>query len=162
MADLGNFNANEVEPAEEFHAIPAGKYQAVITESEMRETKNRDGEYLLLVFELIEGEYRGRKVFARLNLANKNPDAVRIARQELSAICRAVGVMNPRDSVELHNLPLTITVRVRKSQDGEEMNEVYGRGYAVRSSGSFSAQSKNPEKSVSNASGQESAPWKKR
>ena len=162
MADLGNFNANEVEPAEEFHAIPAGKYQAVITESERKETRNRDGEYLLLVFEIIEGEYRGRKVFARFNLWNKNPDAVRIASQELSAICHAVSVMNPKNSVELHNLPLTITVRVRKSPDGEETNEVYGRGYAVRSSGSFSAQSKNPEKSVSHASGQESAPWKKR
>ena len=161
MADLGNFNANEVEPAEEFHAIPAGKYQAVITESERKETRNRDGEYLLLVFEIIEGEYRGRKVFARFNLWNKNPDAVRIASQELSAICHAVSVMNPKNSVELHNLPLTITVRVRKSPDGE-MNEVYGRGYAVRSSGSFSAQSKNPGGNGSNASDQESAPWKKR
>ena len=35
-------------------------------------------------------------------------DLVKIARGELSAICRAVGVMQPRDSVELHNVPLEI------------------------------------------------------
>ena len=34
--------------------------------------------------------------------------AVKIARAELSAICRAVGVMAPNDSVELHDLPLVM------------------------------------------------------
>lgn len=33
-----NFNANEVEPSIGFDAIPAGKYQAVITDSEMKDT----------------------------------------------------------------------------------------------------------------------------
>ena len=43
MANLGGFNANNVEPAMEFEAIPAGKYGAVITNSEMKETKARVG-----------------------------------------------------------------------------------------------------------------------
>jgi hypothetical protein len=50
---------------------------------------------------------------------------VQIARAELSAICRAVGVMAPKDSVELHNLPVTVHVRCKKRQDtGEIGNEV--------------------------------------
>jgi hypothetical protein len=50
---------------------------------------------------------------------------VQIARGELSAICRAVGVMAPKDSAELHNLPLTITVKQKKRDDTQEMaNEV--------------------------------------
>lgn len=109
-----NFNANEVEPSTGYDPIPAGKYQAVITESEMKPTKTGNGQYLQLEFEIIEGEYKNRKVWARLNLENANADAVRIARADLSAICRAVNVLQPRDSVELHNLPLTITVRCKR------------------------------------------------
>ena len=39
MADLRGFDANQVEPATAFDPIPAGKYLAVITESEMKPTR---------------------------------------------------------------------------------------------------------------------------
>ena len=53
--------------------------------------------------------------------------AVKIARSELSAISHALGVMQPRDSVELHNLPLVIVVKLKKREDtGELTNEIKG------------------------------------
>ena len=124
MAHLNNFNANEVEPALNFEPIPAGKYLAAITESEMKPTKNGSGRYLQLTFTIIEGEYKNRVLWARLNLENPNATAVKIARAELSAICHATGVMTPRDSVELHNLPMTIGVKLKKRDDGELSNEI--------------------------------------
>jgi hypothetical protein len=131
MADLHGFNANQVEPTTEFDPIPAGKYLAVIADSEMKPTKSGTGHYLQLAFQIIEGEFKGRFVWARLNLDNANTTAVQIARAELSAICRAVGVMTPGDSVELHNLPLMITVKCKKRDDtGEISNEI--KGYAKR------------------------------
>ena len=36
MADLSGFDASKVEPAGDFEPIPAGKYQAVITGSQMK------------------------------------------------------------------------------------------------------------------------------
>lgn len=132
-----NFNANEVEPSIGFDAIPAGKYQAVITDSEMKDTKSGTGKYLQLEFEIIEGDYKSRKLWARLNLENANSEAVRMARADLSAICRAVNVIQPRDSVELHNLPLTITVRCRKNQDDEIVNEIRGFAPKVALSGAM-------------------------
>ena len=39
MANLNGFDANEVDPATSFDPIPAGKYLAVIAESEMKATK---------------------------------------------------------------------------------------------------------------------------
>ncbi len=125
-----NFNASEVEPSAGFEVIPAGKYNAVISDSEMKETRSGTGKYLQLEFEVIDGEYRNRKLWSRLNLENPNPDAVRMARADLSAICRAVNVLTPKDSLELHNLPLVITVRCRKNQDDEMVNEI--KGYAPR------------------------------
>ena len=50
---------------------------------------------------------------------------MQIARGELSAICRAIGIMTPKDSAELHNLPMTVTVKVKKREDNGEMaNEI--------------------------------------
>jgi len=131
MANLNGFNAHEVEPTSNFEPLPAGKYLAVITDSEMKPTKSGTGQYLQLSLQILEGPYKGRYVWARLNLHNPNPTTVQIARQELSAICRAVGVMQPTDSVELHNIPLIITVKLKKREDtGEMTNEV--RSYAKR------------------------------
>ena len=130
MANLGNFNAHEVEPTADFEPLPAGKYVAVITDSEMKPTKSGTGSYLQLTFTILEGEYKNRVLWARLNLDNPNQLTVKIARSELSAICRAVGVMQPKDSVELHNLPLVVSVRQKTDADGEVRNEI--RGYSKR------------------------------
>jgi len=126
MATL-HFDANQVEPSDDFEPIPAGKYNAVITDSELKETKAGNGTYLQLAFQIIDGEYRNRMLWARLNLDNPNETAVKIAQGELSAICRAVGVLAPTDSVELHDLPLMIHVRCkRRSDTGEITNEIKG------------------------------------
>ena len=105
MADLQGFDANRVEPSKEFDPIPAGKYLAMITASEMKPNKAGTGQFLELTFQILEGEHKNRQLWARLNLSNPNETAMKIAQAELSALCRAVGVMTPRDSVELHNLP---------------------------------------------------------
>jgi len=136
MANLNGFNATEVEPTSSFEPIPAGKYLAAITESEMKPTKNGSGSYLQMTFTIIEGEFKNRVLWARLNLNNPNATAVKIARSELSAICHAVGVMQPRDSIELHNIPLLITVKLKKREDtGELTNEIKGYEAKTASTG---------------------------
>ena len=150
MAQLGDFNANEVEPGGDFEALPAGKYLAMVTASENKPTKSGSGSYLELTFEILEGPFKGRLLWARLNLQNPNATAVKIARAQLSALCRAVGVMTPRDSVELHNLPLTITVKCKNREDtGEITNEV--KGFASKD-----AAAGQPQQAASGA-----APWRR-
>ncbi len=131
MANLNNFNANDVEPTIAFEPIPAGKYLASITASEMKPTRNGKGSYLQLEFAVLDGEYKGRKVWDRLCINHPNDMTQRIARGTLSAICRATGVMQPRDSVELHNIPVLITVKCKKREDnGDLTNEI--KGYAAK------------------------------
>jgi len=152
MADLNGFNAHDVEPTASFEAIPAGKYLAAITESEMKPTKNGSGSYLQLTFTILEGEHKGRVVWARLNLVNPNQTAVKIAQSELSAVCRAVGVMTPKDSCELHNIPLLVTVKIKKRQDsGELANEV--KGFEPKS-----AAAGKPQQAPANST---TPPWKR-
>ncbi|HYD02461.1 MAG TPA: DUF669 domain-containing protein [Phycisphaerales bacterium] len=128
MAHLNNFDANQVEPSVGFDPVPAGSYLAVITESEMKPTKSGGGKYLQLTFQVLDGEFKGRLLWARLNLENDNETTVKIARAELSAICRAVGVMAPRDSCELHNVPLTIKVACKKRPETGDIDNVI-KGY---------------------------------
>ena len=154
MADLSGFDANQVEPTGDFEPIPAGKYLAVITESEMKANKAGTGSLLQLTFQVIEGEYQNRLLWARLNLDHPNAVAVQIARADLSAICRAVGVLAPKDSVELHNLPLVIHVRCKKRTDtGEITNEI--KGYAKKD------QTPPPAASAAPGATNSTPPWKR-
>jgi len=156
MANLSGFNAHEVDPNTSFDPIPAGKYLAAITASEMKPTKNGNGSYLELTFSVLEGEYKGRTLWARLNLNNPNATAVKIARGELSAICRAVGVMQPRDSVELHNLPLVINVKLKKRTDNDELtNEI--KGYEAKAEAGAHAASSGGQAPVTD----NTPPWKR-
>jgi len=124
MATL-NFDATTVEPSSGKDPIPAGKYVAVIISSQMKPTKNGAGQYLECEYQILDGEHKGRKLWSRHNLQHPNAQTVQIARGELSAICRAIGIMTPKDSAELHNLPLTVTVKVKKRDDNGEMtNEI--------------------------------------
>jgi hypothetical protein len=151
MADLSGFDANQVEPNSDFDPVPAGKYLAVVTESEMVPNKAGTGHFLKLTFQIIEGEFKNRLLWTRLNLDNPNATAVQIARAELSAICRAVGVLAPNDSVELHNLPLVIHVRCKKRTDtGEITNEI--KGFAKKEA---------PTAPAAKAGADAPAPWKR-
>lgn len=125
MSDLRglNFDANKEEPSG-FDPIPAGEYPVCIVASEMLENTAGTGHYLKLELQVLGGPYQNRKVFDRLNLDNPNAQAVVIARGTLSAICRAVGVMTPHDSSELHNKPLLAKVTIRKSEEYGDQNEV--------------------------------------
>lgn len=131
MADLRGFDANKVEPLAPMDPIPAGKYLAMITESAMKPNKSGTGQFLELTFMILEGEYKNRQLWARLNLINPNALAMKIAQAELSAICRAVGILTPTDSVELHNLPLVIRVKCKKRKDTDEIGNVIA-GYDKR------------------------------
>lgn len=138
MAHLNGFDANEVEPNTNFDPIPAGKYLAIIVASEIKPTRNGKGEYLQLELDILDGPHKGRKIWDRLVIKHPSEQTVKIARGTLSSICRAVGVMAPRDSAELHNLPLIVSVGLKKRDDtGELTNTV--KGYAKRDSGAAPA-----------------------
>lgn len=127
MANLHGFNANTVEPMGDFEPIAAGKYVAIITNSETKPNQSGTGSYLELTFQIIEGEYRNRLLWARLNLDNPSEMAVKIARAQLASICKAVNIPTPQDSAELHNLPLVIGVKIKRRKDTDEfVNEVKG------------------------------------
>lgn len=127
MASLDGFNAEQVDPNFSFDPIPAGDYLAIIIASERKKNRANTAELLELTFQVVDGPYKGRQLRTWLNLYHPNETAQKIAQAELSAICRAVGVLRPKDSAELHNLPLVVTVKVKRRSDNDEtVNEASG------------------------------------
>ena len=97
MAAILNFDATTVAPdTGGGDPVPAGWYNVMIDESEMKPTKAEGGLRLSLRFTIMDGQYANRKVFTGLNLKNANPVAQEIAYKQLSAICHAVGIISLR------------------------------------------------------------------
>lgn len=129
MANLAGFNAAAQGEMRTFEAMPAHKSTYMITASEMKPNKAGTGAYLQLTFDNLDGPYKGRKLFIRLNVSNPNKQAEDIANRELGAICKAVGVLTPQDSVELHNKPMIIDVGFKAGKNGNA-DENYAKSYA--------------------------------
>jgi hypothetical protein len=124
MAQLG-VDVSGIAPDMGFETIPAGWYNVMIDESDLKPTKDGAGAFLQLRFNVLDGQYKGRKVFARLNIRNANPQTVEIAYKQLSAIGHAVNVLQIQDSQQLHNLPMKIKVKVRPAEGNyEEANDI--------------------------------------
>lgn len=122
-----NFDARSVEPEQALDLLPVGWYPLAIDQSEPKPTKGGDGHYIELRFNVLEGQYAGRKVFTRLNIDNKNPQTVEIAFKQLSAICHATGVLQLQDTSQLHGIPLMGKVKISKGTGNyEDSNELAG------------------------------------
>lgn len=157
MANLAGFDASQVPEQQDFSVLPEGQYVVIATASEMKPTKAGTGEYLQFTFEVLDGPAKGRKLWARLNLKNPNQTAVDIAQRELGAICRAVGVMKPRDSSEIHNKPMLVTVGVEVDDKKRESNVI--KKYEAVSGGVSTASM--PSAPAATAAAPTVAPWMK-
>lgn len=125
MVNLNGFNANEHE-SQDFDVIPKGDYTVVIADSELKQTNAGDGSYIQFTLEVVDGPFKGRKVWDIMCTDHPNEKTVIIARARLADYCRAVGKPAPKDTGELHNIPLRVRVGVKKDKDGtyEDRNRI--------------------------------------
>lgn len=124
MADINGFDADQVEPNKDFEVVPADRYEVVILESEWQPNKAGTGKFIKLSMQIVSGPHAGKPLYDRLNLDNPSEKAVQIAKGTLSSICRAVNVPRPKDTSELHNLPLIARVDREEYEPGKWSNPV--------------------------------------
>lgn len=116
MAKLGfEFDADTVEERQDYTPVPAGSYVMMFVESETKETST-GGEMIVLTSEVQDEQFKGRKIFTRLNVKNANEKAVEIAFRELGEIVKAVGKTKIKDTEELHNIRFVADVAVEKGK----------------------------------------------
>lgn len=126
-----NFNAANVPQSKPFEPIPTGWYNVKIVEITPTPTKDNATSgswYLKLQLEVIDGEFKGRKLFHNLNMKNTNPEAVRISTEQLSTICHSVGRIQIGHTNELLGLPFMAKTSVKIDPTGtyEPSNDVKG------------------------------------
>jgi hypothetical protein len=154
MATL-DFDAQGVDPAKPFEVLPKGKYNVIVSDTEMKQTKSGDGWYLEVEYTVLDGEYEKRRVWSRHNISNPNAKAEQIARQELSAICHSVGMLKITDSVELHDRPLMIELGIEKNkQNDSDVNHV--RAWMAAAGGTTPSQ---PKPAAPAAGAKAPPPW---
>lgn len=131
MADFGNdgFDSTAKENQKVNNALPAGEYHAVLVASEKKTTKDGSGAYLDCQFQIASGEFQNRRVMQKFNLwlaltDDKKRMAVQIAKGQLSELCRAVGVLNPKDSTELHGIPMMIKLNCKENGEYGMQNNI--------------------------------------
>lgn len=152
MATL-NFDANDHEPTGSFEPIPAGKYPVVVESSETKPYNSGPGEYLKLTLQIIDGHYKGRKLFDNLNLDHPNKTTVEIAQRQLSALCHATKVMKPSDSTQLHDIAVMAEVKVTPAKGD------YGPGNKIQTYKALDAGGVAPQVEAPAADGAAKPPW---
>ena len=121
MAKL-NLDISNIDTTDNSSILPVGDYQMQIVQSEIRNTKAGDGQYLWLELEILGPKYAGRKFWDRLNIINKNETAVSISKRKLASICAACGIVNTLDDSErLHFKPMRVTVKHRENKRTNEL-----------------------------------------
>jgi hypothetical protein len=111
-------------------ALPKGFYRVMISESEGKDTKAGTGRYLLVTFDVIEGDFKGRKIWHMFNVQNRSEQAQAIGRGQMKALLEAIGHNAPLQyendfhRVVQDKVLIVATGASSKGQDGEERTRV--------------------------------------
>ena len=113
------FDPSTHEGTRDFEPFPAGWYQAQMIESGVEYAKNGNGTYLLAVFEILSGDYRGRKIYQNVTLQNVSQQAVEIGQRLLTDIYTAVGITTPTKDIGVMLFkPVMARVGIKRDKDG--------------------------------------------
>jgi hypothetical protein len=122
-----NFDATGIDTSDDrsFEPLPKGKYNAMVVESTLKDTKAGTGKFIELVCQIIDGQYMNRKIWWRLNIVNPNKVAEDIGRKDLATLMANLGLgAQMGDTQELHGKPFAMGLKIRQSEGYEPSNDV--------------------------------------
>ena len=123
-----SFDATGIDTSDDrggFEPLPQGKYNAMIIESTVKDTKAGTGQYLELVCQVLDGKHINRKIWHRLNIVNPNKVAENIGRKDLAVLMINLGLPPQMvDTQELHGKPFVMGLKISQSDGYEPSNDV--------------------------------------
>jgi len=104
MSDLLEFSNqfDDLPEDEGFAPIPAGEYQAMITDTEWKMAASGN-EYLNVSCQVVGGNYDGRLFWIMLNLKHSKQNVAQIAMKELRNLIGSIGMESISDTSELED-----------------------------------------------------------
>jgi len=126
MLDLTN---ETIETKTNSRTLPKGRYKVVLDSAQLQETKAGDGKYIKCTFRVLDAPYENRMLFDNFNVENKNPEAVKIARQMLAQLMKAHGLPTEKWKInspgELEGMSAYAEVGIKSDSYGDR-NVIYG------------------------------------
>lgn len=109
-----DFETADYEAPMDFEIIPEGtEVRMKCTEAEEKETSS-GGTMIAATFQIVEGEYKGRKVWTNFNVVNKSEKAQNFGRRMVSGWARACGKPNANDTDQLLEKPFWCKLGIEK------------------------------------------------
>jgi len=102
---------------DEFPAIPAGLYSAIIYETEYKDNSKGTGMVLVLKYQIIDGPLNGRKINQFINAKHENKVAENIGKKQMNFVLDALDLNELTDTEILHNKPLLIDIKMTGDED---------------------------------------------
>jgi hypothetical protein len=157
LGALGLEKDEYIDERGDFEIKPAGDYKVQIVKSSVDRNKKDIGNVLTLELEIIDGDFKGQKLFDRLNIEHENSTTEKIGRGQLRKIVEILELpLSLNDSEKLHYKPLVVSVKIEKRKDnGEDANVV---SYYK----SINAPTKEAPVAKEAASEAPKSPWKKK
>lgn len=95
--------------------LPDGKYMVEVADADYRDNSTGTGSYVMVEFNVIDGEFSGRKLWSNLNIIHANEQAQEIGQQQMAKLCLAtLGKPSCTDTDELIGRQLVVGVGLDK------------------------------------------------
>ena len=110
----------------DYSPIPKGEYTIKCTEAESKDTKS-GGEMIVATFEVVGGQFNGRKIWNNFNINNSSEKAQKIGREQVASWARTCGKPNATSFDELLERKFIASIDIEKGKDGyADKNRVVG------------------------------------
>lgn len=120
QADFNDVDTGDYTP------IPPGKYQVTCVESELNQTKSGNGSYIKMVFEVMGGQYSGRKVYHNITFSNPSAKAQEIGRKQLNGYMLACNIQQVQDTAQLTGYAVIANVKIKDDPTYGKQNAISG------------------------------------
>lgn len=113
-SDFEEFESEE----KKYDTLPDGWYEAIVENVDLRTTKNGNGAYFAVTYNIIGNNYANRKVWGNVTYKNPNATAEKIGRSQIVRMAAAGGIKDSlTDSDQLIGLKMSIKVGTTPATD---------------------------------------------
>lgn len=107
-----------------FSTLPKFYYLMEIVKSDFSANKDKDGYNIYLEWEVLKGEYKGRKYLESLPIVcGKSETAEEIAKDKWASIHQALGLKKEvKDTSELQKKPIVVQLSIRTNKETKEQS----------------------------------------
>jgi hypothetical protein len=122
MASIGGSYNVDAEPSSGFTLLPDDTYTLEVVESDYGANNDGDGMVLSLKTQVSGGDHDGRTYFIWIDLENEDQKKQDRGQRDFAALRRAVGVLAPEDTEELHFKPFQVKIGSYTSKKTGKVN----------------------------------------